>query len=475
MADDRRRKNEKAEPSPLFSEKSERIVVGTALQDPAFFWQAIGRLKVQYFATPRLARIWAAMVKATQSGKPPSKNWVVPFIQGDSQEEVPLMFYLNVLQGDALEEGFSTAELHADAIYQLANKRSIIDALDVAKQRILTAEFGTAPEDMQDLAMRAIATSIDQEFDKHIRTYDEWGDAVFRDVAANLDRGEELGGLGLTCGLRAVDDVMGRLLPGKVYVIAGMAGAGKSALVGQILEAAMIEATERGLGWGYMASLEMTGKDYAARGLARSMGIAAEDIEKGNVDRAQAERMADHSKKLRRFNIEIDSTPNMTIDTIFSHARGTRNRRGDLALMAIDHLIIIGAEKGETLFDKVTNATAKTKVMAKEFGVPVLLLAQLDEKKLLESATKWPNATHLFGGQTTLQNADVVSFVHQHELVLNRTEPAPNTDAHDRWVARKEKERGRAHFFNDKRRGGAGRITREMRFNGPLMLFEDIN
>ena len=474
MNDRRYQKSKPAEETALFSLKSERTVVGAALQDEAFFWQMHARLRPQHFAVSRLARIWEALLAAVEKGKPPTMTWIPLYIRGDKEDEAEesVLFYCNLLKNDAIEEGLSAAELHADTIFQLANKRFLIDSLDRAKAKILTAEVGMAPTDMQDIAMKSIGLAVDQEFDRHIRSYQDWGDDVWKEVAANIDNEEE-GGLGLTCGLSGVEAVLGRLMPGRAYYLAGMSGAGKSAIAAQIAEAAMLQAAERGMGWGYMASLEMTGKEYAQRSLSRSMGIPYQDIEAGNVNRAQVESLANHARRLKRFNMEIDSTPSMTIDTIKSHAISTRNRRGGLALMVVDHMVIIAGEKGETLFDKVTNASGKIKQIAKELNVPIIVLAQLNEKKILDTASGWPNASHLFGGETIVQNADVIAFIHRHELVLNKKEPAKDTPAHDKWVARLDQERGKAHFFNDKRRGG-GRVSRELRFNGPLMLFEDV-
>lgn len=476
MNDRRRRDNRQREETLLFSEKSERILIGAALQDTALFFDFQGRVKTHHFTTPRLARVWDAMVRAMEAGKPPTKTWVPVFIQGDRGEDEALVFFLNLLMNDAVEEGLSHAEIHSDLVFQLANKRRLLDAMDVARHKILTSDVTTAPEDMQDIALQAVAASVEKEGDSHIKTLNEWAKDVQDDAGLKLAQGDDSPGWGLDCGLRAVTNVIGRLLPGKVYVLAGMSGSGKSALAGQIVEAAMADAARQGLGWGYINSLEMTGKEYANRSLARSMGISSDNLESGSVTHDQYERMYDHVAKFRALNIEIDSTPNMTIDTIRSHMLNAKIRRGKLALGVIDHLVIVGAEKGENLFDKVSSASMKTKNIAKEFNIPMILLAQLTEKKVMETPSKWPNTNHLFGGETITQNSDVVAFIHRHEMILRKTEPAVDAGKkRDQWVAQMEKHRGAAHFFTDKRRGGAGGLKEEMRFIGEYMLFEDIS
>lgn len=472
---DRRRRPE-PENSPIYSEKSERITVGEALQNQDFFWRYHGQITPASFSVPRLARIWDAMVRAAENGKKPSRNWIAPYIKNDSGEDDPLAFYLNLVINDAIEEGHEHADIHAETVQNLAAKRAVLDSLDAAKNKILRSDFGTPPEQLQEIAMKAVGSSISADYDKDLRPYEEWGYEVFKDAAANIDRDEDdIGGIGLPCGLRAVEEVIGRLLPGKLYILAGMSGSGKSALARMLAESASEEAMKRGMGGTYIASLEMTGKEYAARSLAQRVGMSFEEIERGDLGgRAAVERLEGHARDLKRFGITVDSRTNMTIDDIKSRMVKTSTKYGGLALAIVDHLIILGAEKGQTLFDKVSDSTMKAKNMAKEFGIPVIMLAQLTEKKILETASGWPNASHLFGGETITQNADVIFFVHRHELVLSKKEPAKDTPAHDKWLTRIENARGKATVFNDKRRGGGGQTKREMLFHGPTMTFSDI-
>jgi replicative DNA helicase len=449
--------------------------VGEALQNPDFFWRCSGKLKATYFTTPRLARIWAAMEAAAEKGRPPTKTWVPMFIQNDKGEDDPLVFYLNLLVNDANADTGKESDAHAETVFNLAAKRSVLDALEQARIKIMKSDFGTPPEHLQDIGMKALATSVDADYDKDMRSYEDWGDDVFNEVSANVDRDEEdQGGIGLSCGLKAVEDVIGRLMGGKVYILAGMSGAGKSALARQITEAAMLDAQTKKLGGGYVASLEMTGKEYAIRSISQQMGIPADQIERGAIERAHVETLYGHAKALKRFNITVDSKPNMGVAEIKARMQKTKIQRGGLALAVWDHLLIMSGEKGEGLFDKVSSITIQAKNIAKEFNIPIIILAQLNEKKILESGSGWPNASHLFGGETITQNADVVAFIHRHELVLSKKEPATETEAHAKWVARRDGARGKGTFFNDKRRGGAGRVSRDLRFIGELMTFEDI-
>lgn len=462
------------QPMPLVSEQAERAIIGIALSNSAVFWDIFGKLRPQHFATPRLSRIWDAMCRLGDSNKPISRNYVSVMIRNDSEETTPLALFLAAIVNDA--PAASEADAYCDTVLHLAHKRSLIEALDRAKSEIMAIDIGTPVEHMVDAGVKLLTHSIDADNDDDMRTFDQWGAAVYKEAAEAYERklDEESGGVGLPCGLAAVEDVIGRLLPGKLYVLAGMSSSGKSALARQIAQAAMEEATRRKMGAAYIASLEMTGQEYATRAIAEALGIPSNQIEQGNVSGNDIERIEAAARRLSRFNTIIDSRPRMTMKDIRTRMLKAKIRFGGLALGVIDHLVIVNGEKGEGLFDKVSSVTIESKNLAKELGIPIILLAQLNEKKILESGSGWPNASHLFGGETIVQNADVIAFVHRPEIVLAKKEPSKdNIDAHDKWVARMDNSRGKAHFFNDKRRGGERRVTREMTFDGPLMTFRD--
>jgi replicative DNA helicase len=126
------------------------------------------------------------------------------------------------------------------------------------------------------------------------------------------------------------------------------------------------------------------------------------------------------------------------------------------------------------MLDRVANATIDAKFLARELHIPVIMLAQLNEKAILERPSGMPNGSDLFGGQPINQNADVVAFVHRQEIVEMRREPPQgDQEKHAKWSSRLANLRGRAVIFNDKRRGGARHAKGELLFDAPLMTFRD--
>lgn len=463
----------------MFSEQSERNVIGKCLIDERLFWETFGRLKPEHFAFARHGRIWDAMCRLADTRKPVNRSYVPLVIRGDAGEDTPISMFLAVLINDASD--VQEVPIDVETVFSLASKRYLIDGLEKAKLAILGADVGVDVELMKDHAMRAIAASTSDDFDNYMKTYHQWGAELEAASFKDYESGEG-GGIGFSPGLAAIERVMGRLLPGKVIVLAGMSSGGKSALARQINEAVAVQAQEKNLGYSHIASLEMSGQESAARHISEKLGIPAFKIEQGGLNPAELEALSNTVAKMKRLPIVLDSRPSMTIDDIRSRAMRTKQRRG-LTMLTIDHILLMKAmQRNQSLGDRVFDSTMQAKNIAKELDVPVILLSQVDEKRVLESPSGFPNSTHLFGGQAIQQNTDLTVFIHRPEVVLSKNEP-PETPRnkpkegedtpHQKWVKRMDKERGRAYVYNQKRRGGQGNVKEELRFDGPTMSFAD--
>lgn len=460
--------------TPLFDENAERAIIGICLSDQQVFLQAQAKLKPHYFTVPRLARVWEALCRSADAGKPMNRTFIAMFIRGDSEETTPLGIFLQVLINEAPPA--SEGEIYVDTVAALAHKRQLVDALKRATDEIMKMDIASPVEHMVDVAIREATSSVDAENDEFMRSIGDWGLKVYRDAERAVRSTEEDQdvGVGLPCGLAAVEEVIGRLLPGKVYVLAGMSGGGKSALARQITEAAARYAGKHKLGEVIISSLEMPGDEYTARSLSEMMGVPSYRIEQGDLNTSELEFLAERSLDLRSLPITIDSKPRQTIKDIRTRWLRTKQRKGALAAGVIDHLILIGG-KEDKMHDRVAENTAEAKNMAKEFGIPVILLAQLNEKNILERSSGWPNFSDLFGGQTIKMNSDVVFFIHRPEEVLKTREPNKNDDdKHAKWVERMDRERGKAWVWTDKRRGAQASLKRELIFHGETMSFRDI-
>lgn len=172
-------------------------------------------------------------------------------------------------------------------------------------------------------------------------------------------------------GLSMPFKFMPRLHPGRVHVLAGYAGDGKSALAWQIAE----HVARQGESVGFW-SIEMSRLQLAERALA-SHGVPLRQVESGHLSQA-------HMATASQFLLELGALPIVVFDSTRTNAADIqrRQRSRKFSLIVVDHLHEIrlpgkASERRQALEDEVAAFVA----LARQEDVPVLLLAQLSRPR----------------------------------------------------------------------------------------------
>lgn len=459
-------------PMPLQDEGAERAVIGICLVQPEVFWDLQGRIATKHFTVPRLARIWDAMQSLAAAGKPVTREMIPLAIRGDDKADLGLPAFMATLLADVPSPSF--AQEFADSLEHLAGRRALLEELDLIRSQVMAADVGTSIDEISEAAIGRIVSAGAAAFDRHMRSLGDWAEDVFKASQAALDQGED-GAVGLSFGLRGVDEVFGRAMPERLYILAGISSAGKSALARQIAEAMAGQCRERNLGWGYIASLEMSGRENATRSLAEQLEISTTAIEEGSLGVSDVERMWAAKEALRGLPLMIDTKPRMRMSDLRSRMIRLKNQKR-LAFAMIDHLLLVKPEgRSDSIMERVSDATIEAKLLSRELEIPIILLAQLNEKSVIDRPSGRPNKTDLFGGQTINQNADAIGFIHRPETILAKKEPpSSHVEKHAEWSLEMARVRGTAEFFSDKRRGGVSGERRYLAFDGPTVTFRDV-
>ena len=127
---------------------------------------------------------------------------------------------------------------------------------------------------------------------------------------------------GLKWGLLAVDDCIGPLQPGKLCILGGRAGSGKSALAGQVAEAWGEQAP------GYIQSLEMEGDEWAERSMSYASDIPAWKIHRASLNEGELGQVFDAAARLRSLPVWIDHRTRLSVEQIRARAIRYRHQYG---------------------------------------------------------------------------------------------------------------------------------------------------
>lgn len=198
------------------------------------------------------------------------------------------------------------------------------------------------------------------------------------------------------------------LLAGQVICVAARPGHGKSLVAKDVgLFTAMQSKAV------HIATLEMTRNDYMTRILC---GLGRVDLGKAlrrELDDSEWTRIAKASELARDLPLYLDDRASQSMAQIRAGARNTQRRYGDLGLIAIDYAGLVRPEDRRIPREQqVSQISRDTKLMAKEFGCPVLLLAQLNRGNT-QRADHTPLVSDLRESGSLEQDSDQVWLLHR--------------------------------------------------------------
>lgn len=290
--------------------------------------------------------------------------------------------------------------------------------------------------------------------------------------------------IGLDVGLSCVQDLTGPLMPGRLYVLAGSSGSGKSALAFQIAEYIAAQKDQATGGYPHpvlVVEIEMEGDELAERSLAARTGISTDRIERGAINADEFGTLREANEKLRGIPLFIDAAIKPTMATI--EARATRMKKlTGLSVLVIDHLRYVEPPTGMKMaseWSAVQPNLQHAKRISKTLGIPVIMIAQL-KGEFSNGPVRDPGPGDIWGGSAVEQEADVLMFVHREDYMLQRNEPPKPVGDDSRaakiradWSVRLLAAEGKAKIILGKRRGGKGFGSRVANFDGARTRFSD--
>jgi replicative DNA helicase len=303
-----------------------------------------------------------------------------------------------------------------------------------------------------------------------VRQLYEWAQILNARVADSIDK-PSVASQGLKWGLTACDNVVGPVVAGKLIILGGRPGSGKSALAGQAAEAFGRQAP------GYVQSLEMPGEEWGARALSAATDMAAWRIDQARVNEEEFGRLDDAARALRKLPVWIDQAESLDFDKI--RARAIRYKhKYNIQWMMLDHLHIVEAPYKKADDFATINYTCKgLKNLAKQLNIGIVCLAQMN-KEVRNRDDGRPRAGDLLYYSAIEPHADSIMFTHRAEIALAERKPDmsdPDSKAAKDWKTKMEMVEGKAEIINAKRRGGKAYQTQECEFVGPLMRFRDLS
>jgi replicative DNA helicase len=240
-------------------------------------------------------------------------------------------------------------------------------------------------------------------------------EAAIREIETAQQRGGEL--TGIPTGFTDLDAYTHGLHPGQLVIVAARPAVGKSTFALDLARAAAIKHNKATI----FFSLEMGRAEIAMRMLSAESSIYLQSMRKGNVTEADWTRLAAVRGKINDAPLYIDDSPNMSLIEIRAKCRRLA-QQVDLKMVVIDYIqLMTSGKKVESRQQEVSEFSRALKLMAKELGVPVVALSQLN-RQAEQAKDKRPELSHLRESGSLEQDADVVVLLHR-EGIFERDHP----------------------------------------------------
>lgn len=244
---------------------------------------------------------------------------------------------------------------------------------------------------------------------------------VTETVADGIERlerrmaGERVEGVGT--GFGDLDKKLGGLVPGRMVVLGGRPGHGKSTLSLNIAEHVAIKE-KRAVA---IFSLEMSREELTDKLFSSGSGVRGDRLSEGNLSDRDMQDVLGAANHLDGAPLYIDDTSSTTLARIRSKARrlSAREReRGGLAVIVVDYLQLIDPPRKTRDANRVAEVSEISrglKILAGELGVAMVVCAQLNRAP--ETRTdKRPTLADLRESGAIEADANQVVFLYNEEI-----------------------------------------------------------
>jgi replicative DNA helicase len=227
---------------------------------------------------------------------------------------------------------------------------------------------------------------------------------------------------GVPTGFTDLDEMTSGLQAGDLVIIAARPSMGKTSLVLNMAQHVGTR-TDRAVG---IFSLEMSKEQLFLRMLTAEARIDAHRLRGGFLGERDWGRLSQAIGTLSEARIFIDDSPSIGVLEMRAKCRRLKSEHG-LHMVVVDYIQLMqGRGRFENRTLELASISRSMKGLAKELGVPIVVLSQLSRAPESRSDHR-PQLSDLRESGALEQDADVVMFIYREDLYVDKN--SPPTDA----------------------------------------------
>lgn len=407
---------------------AEAAVLSAVMNDRAAYDLVADLLKPDQFFSEAHRQIFAACVAVAEAGKDPDIVTVASQLrEAERLSQVGGLAYITTVLNAA--PALANTRAYAETVHGLWKVR----------QTILVCLRGTAqgyagagdPTSFVSSVADAIFAIECSDARGQVGTLRDAVVSAMKAIQEANASGKSI--IGLPTGFHRYDRVTSGLHGGELTIVAARPGMGKTAFVLDVLlnvcgalpaPGTKPPSGESLIPGAVMFSLEMPREQIAMRMLASAARIDLGQLRTGSLSLDGWKRVTAASARLADLAFRLDDTGTLSMTDLRARVRRTiaeeRARGVTIVLVVIDYLQLLLSD-GDNREQEIASISRGLKRLAKELGLPVLALAQLN-RAVETRANKRPMLSDLRESGAIEQDADNVTMIYRDDYYDNESE-----------------------------------------------------
>lgn len=443
--------------------EAEQSLLGTVMLHASLLSELVGEVRGEHFYEPLHGRLWDAAEATHRAGRLFDLTVAIKHVESDpAAQAFGGKRYLIDLVDKCPPR--PVAPEHARLIVDLAMRRRLMEAAKETQHTLLHAPLTVSADVLVARAETRLAEVL-----RSGGLGDDWSGSLDLADAVEAALSADFRAPFVSTGLDSLDEAVGGIRPGKLTVIAGRPGMGKSAAALALMRAQARAGRASG-----MFSLEMDRPELALRMacdeafdrhapvyMGKSENPTYFDAERGRLTSEQRDKLREAARAIRTWPVHFDCRTGLTPGQIVPAAKRLVRRweREGLkpGVIVVDHLHIVrpDVDRHGNRAAEVGDVSAALRDLAKETGVAIVAMCQLNRQvEARGNADKRPQLADLRWSGEVEQDAYLISFLFRPEYYLRKPTDASDFEAEVDYRAKLEKVKNRLHWIVAKNRGG---------------------
>jgi len=386
--------------------EAERAVLGAILMDNETVYTVMEILEPPAFYQPSHRLIFSTMLDLSERGEPIDIVTLVDRLRSaGSLDKAGGPDYIPTL-ADEVPTSAGVAN-YAKIVREKAVLRNLIETSTEIVQDCFDAPGDV--DQLLDEAERRIFAISEERIRSGFLSMKEIVKSSFKTIEMLYEKKEHV--TGVPTGFADIDELTSGFQPSDLVIIAGRPSMGKTAFCLNIAQYASMNKKLTVA----VFSLEMAKEQLVMRMLCSEARIDAHRLRSGFLGQTDWPKLSTAAGRLADASIYIDDTPALSSMEMRAKTRRLKADKG-LDLVIVDYLqLMSGRSRSDNREQEISEISRSLKALAKELGVPVVALSQLN-RGVESRMDKRPILADLRESGAIEQDADVIIFIYRDEI-----------------------------------------------------------